>query len=105
VTEGATGVQVSTQLIVVNPRVITSSVTGVAITPKLIEIQPTLIKVKPVGVNVSPTGKALPANMLHLADYYHQPQMCPSGFWHFILQFCVPCKATATPHCRAYTPR
>lgn len=57
-TESATGVSVSTQLIVVNPRVITSSATGVAITPKLIEIQPTLIKVKPVGVNVAPTGKS-----------------------------------------------
>ncbi|BDA45098.1 hypothetical protein COCOBI_06-5780 [Coccomyxa sp. Obi] len=56
VSEGATGVSVSTQLIVVNPRGISSSATGVGITPKLIEIQPTLIKVKPVGVNVSPTG-------------------------------------------------
>ena len=61
----------STQLIVINPRGISSSFTGVGITPKLIEIQPTLIKVKPVGVNVSPTGKPLAPThrSIHLLSY------------------------------------
>lgn len=56
-TQGATGVAINTQLIVVNPRIYTSTFAGVAVTPKLIEVQPAIIKVKPVGVNVSPTGE------------------------------------------------
>ena len=55
--QGATGVAITPQLIVVNPRLYTSTFAGVAVTPKLIEVQPALIKVKPVGVNVSPTGE------------------------------------------------
>lgn len=54
--QGATGVAITPQLIVVNPRIYTSTFAGVAVTPKLIEVQPAVIKVKPVGVNVSPTG-------------------------------------------------
>lgn len=56
VSQSATGISVSTQLIVVNPRGYTSTLGGIAVTPKLIEVQPAIIKIKPVGLNVSPTG-------------------------------------------------
>ncbi len=56
VSQGATGIAVSTQLLKVNPVGYTSTFAGIAVTPKLIEVQPAVIKVKPVGINVSPTG-------------------------------------------------
>jgi hypothetical protein len=48
---------VSTQLIVVNPRIYTTTDSGISVTPKLIEVQPAIIKIKPVGINVAPTGQ------------------------------------------------
>lgn len=62
VTESATGAQVQTQLIVVNPRGLSSTAAGVAVTPKLIEIQPTLIKV------FCPTFAATALTQMHLLE-------------------------------------
>ena len=56
--QAATGISISTQLIVVNPRGYTQTDAGIGITPKLIEVQPAIIKIKPVGLNVAPTGQA-----------------------------------------------
>lgn len=81
--QSATGISVSTQLIVVNPRGYTTTDTGIAVTPKLIEVQPAIIKIKPVGINVSPTGQ----------DPSSSPprQHCPQSLLHYSCLLCDAC--------------
>lgn len=64
--DSASGVSVNNALIAVQPRIFTSTVSGVAVVPRLIEVQPRAILVKPIGANVAPQGiNVSPSSLLY----------------------------------------